>query len=85
MSPLAGLNNLRWVLLLPRLRHGLNDCARFAGFPGENDLKLTPMRREPWVASAAPPPCPLSPRRPGAGGTKRGWGPFSRGLSPHRR
>jgi hypothetical protein len=32
MSPVAGLKNLRWVLLLPQLRRGLNDCARFAGF-----------------------------------------------------
>src|SRR5208337_5159491 len=31
MSPLAGLKKLCWMLLLPRLRRGLNDRARSAG------------------------------------------------------
>jgi hypothetical protein len=48
MSPRAGLKNLRWVLLLPRLRRGLNDCARFAGFRATTDFRLTLMRRKPW-------------------------------------
>jgi hypothetical protein len=46
MSPLAGLKNFRRMLLLPRLRRGLNDCARFAGFPTPG-LKLTLMRDNP--------------------------------------
>jgi hypothetical protein len=54
MSPLAGLKNLRWVLLLPRLRRGLNDCARFAGFPATTDFRLTPMRPTPWATLCRP-------------------------------
>jgi hypothetical protein len=46
MSPLAGLKNLRWVVLLPRLRRGLNDCARFAGFQATTDFRLTLMGGE---------------------------------------
>ena len=48
MSPLAGLKNLRWLLLLPRLRRGLNDCARFAGFQAAANFRLTLMRRKAW-------------------------------------
>jgi hypothetical protein len=50
MSPLAGLKNLRWVGLFPRLRRGLNDCARFAGFQATTDFRLTPMRIAPWAS-----------------------------------
>jgi hypothetical protein len=49
MSPLAGLKNLPWVLLLPRLRRGLNDCARFAGFQATTDFGLTLTRLAPWA------------------------------------
>ena len=46
MPPLAGLKNLRWLVLLPRLRRGLNDCARFAGFQATADFRLTLMGGE---------------------------------------
>ena len=54
MSPLAGLKNLRWVLLLPRLRRGLNDCARFAGFQATTDFRLTLMGLSPWATIFRP-------------------------------
>ena len=71
MSPLAGLKNLRWVLPLPRLRRGLNDCARFAGFQATTDFRLTPMGLTPSPAplpdevhrdSGAPSPLGRGPR-----------------------
>ena len=74
MSPLAGLKNLRWLVLLPRLRRGLNDCARFAGCQATTDFRLTLMGPEPWVERPSPCLRRPSPARAGEGRRRRGEG-----------